>query len=82
MHTHAPAYTVTDIHHRYVYTHRHVLHRHMDPIVKHRFPLRCIYQSYLHHSCTHMHTYRQTHLEIHITLTIDTHAVFAYIYIT
>ena len=30
VHTHALAYTVTDIHHRYVYTHRYAFHRHID----------------------------------------------------
>ena len=30
VHTHALAYTVTDIRHRYVYTHRYAFHRYID----------------------------------------------------
>lgn len=32
-----------------------------------------------HHACTHIHTHKQRHLEIHIDkLTLDIHAVFVY----
>lgn len=37
---------------------------------------------HLHRACTHIHSHRETHLEIHIdTFTVDTHAVFVYTYI-
>ena len=41
---HKLAYAVTDTYPMYAYSHRHALHRHMDPLIRHRPSLRHIDQ--------------------------------------